>query len=316
MRELLAAARVLAARGLTLKVLGREQWRRTVTARATAPAPTSPLPASSGTPGSLDYPAILRRQRAIVEANPSLRAQLEREVSLIPPRPETVCPVCDGARFVAGPLRQTSSGVAMSGPPSMLREVLPCESCVEQPSAALLLAHSGLPERMRSWTFETFRGDHVASSGTQRWAVLVANGYGAGSLLLAGGNGRGKTGLAAAAVNYMCSKGIAVRFVVVRDMLQEIRRRIPTNQADAYRDGIRAAQVLVMDDITAEKSSEFVEETMLAIVDARLSAGRPTLVTTHSSPADIEAHLGAPTASRLREYEVVEVRGSDMRGMR
>lgn len=201
----------------------------------------------------------------------------------------------------------------MSGPPALLREVIRCEACVEQPSPALLLEHSGLPARMRSWTFDTFRGDLDARDAVSWWVTGAATGQ-PQSLLLAGGNGRGKTGLAAAAVNVLCGIGIAVRFEVVRDMLDAIRRRIPTNQADAYRAGLRAAPVLILDDLSAEKGSEFVEETLLGIIDGRLRDGLPTLATTHSSPAQIEEMFGAATADRLREFETVAVNGDSMRG--
>lgn len=227
---------------------------------------------------------------------------------------DRVCPACGGA----GVVRDTafvvpSTGIAAAGRSHHVREVIPCDACAEKPSAELLLRQSGLPAPMRSWTFATFAGDQLACATVSIWVGLVASGD-SRSMLLAGGNGRGKTGLAAAAVNALCEAGIAVRFVVVRDMLQEIRRRFADDSADAYRDQLRAAPVLILDDVTALKVTEWAEESILGLIDGRLADGRPTLVTTHSSPKDIEEKLGAPTADRLKQYEAVVVRGESMRG--
>lgn len=67
------------------------------------------------------------------------------------------------------------------------------------------------------------------------------------------------------------------------------------------------ADVLVLDDLGAEKSSEWVKEQLLELIDHRYRSGRHggLVVTTNLAPADIETKLDPRIAGRLVEISRV-----------
>jgi hypothetical protein len=80
------------------------------------------------------------------------------------------------------------------------------------------------------------------------------------------------------------------------------------------------AEVLVLDDLGAEKPSEWVEETMNLIVNTRYNERRPTIFTTNYEdlPDDVleslKVRVGFRLHSRLHEMcEFVEYDGGDFR---
>ena len=84
------------------------------------------------------------------------------------------------------------------------------------------------------------------------------------------------------------------------------------------------ADMLVLDDLGAEKTSEWVQETLGLVVNTRYSERRPTIFTTNlvdspepRDPNSMIVQLGARTRSRLFEMcEWVEMDGPDARAGR
>ena len=81
------------------------------------------------------------------------------------------------------------------------------------------------------------------------------------------------------------------------------------------------AELLVLDDLGAEKTSEWVEETMNLIVNSRYNDRRPTVFTSNYDllddrldPDSLTARVGFRMCSRLHEMcEFLETRGADYR---
>lgn len=149
--------------------------------------------------------------------------------------------------------------------------------------AARLMRSSRLPAGFREKTFESF----VVTPGTREaygLARKMAENAGAGGLLLAGPPGVGKTHLAAAIVNARLVAGRQALFCMVPEMLSDIRRVIRDDDATCeLMDLVKQAELLVLDDLGAERATEWAREVMLIIVSARLAADRQTLVTTNYS---------------------------------
>ncbi len=59
------------------------------------------------------------------------------------------------------------------------------------------------------------------------------------------------------------------------------------------------APVLLLDDLAAGKDTDWVEDTTLALLDARGRRCVPVLVTTNATPKEVLATFGARGASRL-----------------
>ena len=110
----------------------------------------------------------------------------------------------------------------------------------------------------------------------------------------------------------------------MRDLLRVIRSTynpiVRTAEMDILRP-VMDAELLVLDDLGAEKPSEWVEETMNLIVNTRYNERRPTIFTTNyldtADEADLDSlkvRVGFRLHSRLHEMcEFLEYDGGDYR---
>jgi len=121
-------------------------------------------------------------------------------------------------------------------------------------------------------------------------------------LLFTGPVGSGKTFLAAAITNGLIEQGIQVLFLVVPDLLDELRatydKRSETMEIDLL-DTARSVPVLVLDDLGAHNYTEWTRNRLYSIINYRLNEELPTIVTTNLTLQELEEHLGQRTSSRL-----------------
>ena len=115
-------------------------------------------------------------------------------------------------------------------------------------------------------------------------------------------------------------------FYDTRDLLRVIRgtynASTNTTELDVLRP-VMTADLLVLDDLGAEKTSEWVEETMNLIVNTRYNERRPTLFTSNyedipddTDPNSLLFRIGHRMRSRLHEMcEFVTLDGADYRMM-
>jgi DNA replication protein DnaC len=143
-------------------------------------------------------------------------------------------------------------------------------------------------------------------------------------LLFHGENGVGKTHLAVALMKEAIRrKGARAVFFETRDLLKTVREtynnQVEATELEVLRP-VLEADLLVLDDIGAEKRSEWVEETLGLIVNTRYSERRITVFTTNlrdsenTEPNSVALQLGLRIRSRLKEMcEWVEIAGPDTR---
>lgn len=140
------------------------------------------------------------------------------------------------------------------------------------------------------------------------------------SVFICGACGCGKTHLAASIIRRLIQTGrirenkVSVKFASVVDLLMEVKATF--NQRETEEDVLSQyvrPMILVLDDLGAEKQSEWAAMTIYALIDRRYRDMKTTIVTSNMTLEQIEQQLGSRTASRLAEYEIVIINMPDYR---
>jgi len=173
-----------------------------------------------------------------------------------------------------------------------------------------------IPSRYRDYAFENFKGNDTLSNRI-RSAVDRKE-----SLVLIGNTGCGKTHLAIAAMRHGVEAGTVsdgALFIPVPELLMKIRATFRDGAQDTEEDVIDRyshCPFLILDDLGAEKTSEFSIATLELILDRRIRDNRPMIVTTNLTLEEIEGRLSARIASRLSITNCIKINMPDWRKRR
>ena len=185
------------------------------------------------------------------------------------------CERCDGTGFLV-----EDDGVA-----SVAR---PC-GCRRRPPTPADVVAAGLPRRYLHCTLDNYRPQN---EGLQQRALSVARAFvedypavGRG-ILFTGDCGTGKTHLAAAILRrLMLEQGVSGLFVDAQDLLKRIQgswSRSGEGESESRVTGpALEAEILVLDDLGASRSTAWAEETLGHLLSVRYNEDRITLVTTN-----------------------------------
>lgn len=180
------------------------------------------------------------------------------------------------------------------------------------------MRRTGFPDaEMREWTFS--KSDHTDQKNENIARKYVANfdamrSQGTG-LLLCGSVGTGKSFLAAAIANELISQGTPCLMTNFSRIISRISEKFGGDQK--YLDNLNRFDLLIIDDLGAERDSEYMWEKVMNVIDARYRAGLPLIVTTNLNPKDLYDPSDIRRQrvfSRLKEMCVfLEVNGADRR---
>lgn len=116
-----------------------------------------------------------------------------------------------------------------------------------------------------------------------------------GWLVLSGTYGCGKTHLAAAIANQLAEAvGAEVMFVVTPDLLDYLRAAYNPQSTTSYDrrfDEIKRVALLVLDDLGTESATPWAREKLFQLLNYRYNANLPTVITTSSTPEQIDPWL-------------------------
>lgn len=198
--------------------------------------------------------------------------------------------------------------------------------CWRTTLSAHQLANARIPQRYRHCEFDNFEPNTDSLREALRRARAFVDAFPAvdRGLLLRGRHGVGKTHLAVAILKtVVAQKGARAYFYETRELLKLVRDSFSdgdTSEMDVLRP-VLDADLLVLDDLGAEKTSEWVQETLGLVVNTRYSERRSTVFTTNlgngTALDDLQSmrvQLGERTRSRLLEMcHDVEMDGPDVR---
>ena len=137
---------------------------------------------------------------------------------------------------------------------------------------------------------------------------------GARSLLFSGATGLGKTFLSACVARQVAEGGWGVVYVTAGRLFSDFEAvKFERAEAESLRD-YRDCDLLIVDDLGTEMTTEFVKAALYEIVNNRLLERRTTLISTNLNEDNLEARYGGQIASRLLGgYRVVYFLGDDIR---
>jgi DNA replication protein DnaC len=240
------------------------------------------------------------------------------------------CSICGGVGLVRV---VSSAGLWVSRP---------CE-CQEMQREERRVAAARIPERYRHCTLDSFDTSFPGADSSLGRAHLTARAFVEGypvetagrGLLFVGTIGAGKTHLATGVLQRLIrERGVRGLFCDYRDLLKSIQNSynpsVNVTELELLQP-VFAAEVLVIDDLGAQKPNEWLWDTVALVLNTRYNKNLSTIVTTNYP--DLAAGEGAKTdaeraareqtlgdrigdrmRSRLSEMCMpVEVKGKDFR---
>lgn len=181
------------------------------------------------------------------------------------------------------------------------------------------LRNSGIHNRsMHNWTFAKDNGSspkliNTAKRYVNGWEEMSAKNIG---LCLFGNVGTGKTYAAACIANALIDKGVRV---IMTDFSRIINamQSYDTKDKNGYIDDICGCDLLILDDLGAERQSDFALQICEQVIDGRAKSKKPLILTTNipletiKNPSDLKY---ARMYSRILEMTVpVQSAGTDKR---
>jgi DNA replication protein DnaC len=135
-------------------------------------------------------------------------------------------------------------------------------------------------------------------------------------LWIQGDVGTGKTTLAMLVSKAALDAGRSVAIYSLPRLLNLLRESMDSEKGMLdFMDRLTAVDLLHLDDLGAENSSDWVLEQLYSIVNARYEAERAIIATTNLMPDELSERLGARTVSRLVEIcgDLIPLFGEDRR---
>ena len=207
-----------------------------------------------------------------------------------------------------------------------VRRVVRCD-CWRERVGQSRLSQANIPRRYQHCTLANFLAYNESLERAVAMARRLADAFPAAGvgLFLEGQPGVGKTHLAVAVLKQVIEHtGARGLFYDTRELLRLIRSTydpsIRTTEIEVLHP-VLSTDLLVLDDLGAEKTSEWVDETMNLIVNTRYSERRLTLFTSNypdipdeTEPNSLLFRIGSRMRSRLHEMcEFVVLDAADYR---
>lgn len=118
-------------------------------------------------------------------------------------------------------------------------------------------------------------------------------------LLIYGPNGTGKSYIAAALCNALIDGGHEAYFTTFSRIEKEAGAKTREGRKE-YLDSLNEYSLLVLDDLGAERTSEYMQELVFNVIDSRYGSGKPMIITTNLTMPELK---NPQTAQQSRIYD-------------
>lgn len=261
------------------------------------------------------HPLPPERLAAIEAGRRRLHAQVLREFGAPPATPARHAPPAP-LHLHADRLRQRlaqAEAARRAGPPRPPAPPPPDPAARARAAQLAWLARAGVPPQARGWSFATFPDqEHPALAALEEFASAWD---GRRWLVLHGGYGVGKTGLAVAAMAAVAPVLLGARawFCPETELLDALRAELDGGpRVDPL-----APALLVIDDLGAARQTDWGDERLLWIIDRRYTHERATWFTTNLGLPALRRRLGERLFWRIVDRALaLEVVGANLRAVR
>lgn len=218
--------------------------------------------------------------------------------------PQYTCPHCRDTGFVDGKMCSCYRGLRRDMAYRQLSSELPLDRCT-----------------FESFSLDYYRDDPAA---LKQMSVILdscrqyADNFRAHSpnLLFWGHTGLGKTHLSLAIANKVLDKGSGVVYGSAQRFAVALERERFDRDSDSEGTSgdLKGCDLLILDDLGTEFSSAYSNAAIYDVVNARLMAERPTIISTNLGLKGLEERYGERFTSRIvGSYAMFEFRGRDIR---
>lgn len=148
----------------------------------------------------------------------------------------------------------------------------------------------------------------------RRYAMTFSNR--SGNLLFSGSTGLGKTFLSACIARVVADRGYSVVYESAGHLFTKMERAKFSGDEQARKETEKytACDLLIIDDLGTEMPGQFTNAALYTLINDRLMAGMPTIISTNLNTEDISRRYSTQIASRLRgSYDRVAFLGDDIR---
>lgn len=170
-----------------------------------------------------------------------------------------------------------------------------------------LLNNARIPARCVDRTAQDLT--RAGSAWVERWKDKD-RGY-----ILISDSGTGKTHYMAALVRAFIDRNVPARMLYWPGFLRERKSHFGNQiKLDAQMDIIQTCPMLCIDELSRERQTQWNEDVLDEVIEARYQSGHTTWIASNGRPADFEAYMGPRLYSRIASMcKMVEFRGVDQR---
>jgi DNA replication protein DnaC len=208
-----------------------------------------------------------------------------------------------------------------------IKDIWKREHALNQEDTRNRVAKSDLPEDYREFTFDNFSieaGELIKPEEAQQLTYAFERvsecARNLQNCYLCAPTGAGKTHLAVAYLNFaFTDHGVpAAKFITMERLMRSLRKTINgegdlySGRWDSLLDTYINAPLLILDDLGQEKASDKVSETVFALINDRIEAHRPTVITSNNDPRKFYGSNGRGSGrysdgaiSRMLSFELV-----------
>ena len=222
-----------------------------------------------------------------------------------------ICPKCGGSGYIGSYMCQC------------LREL--CRQ--QQEKEVALLANDGQH-------FGAFRLDYYSDRPDPKTGIspraIMARGFdicreyaqnfsaSSGNLLFNGGTGLGKTFLSACIAREVAARGYSVAYETASHLFSKLEKNRfhPDEETAEQVKRLNECDLLIIDDLGTELPGQFVTAALYTLVNDRLLAGKPMLISTNLTMEEVAKRYSPQIRSRLQgSFLLLPFMGQDIRVM-